>query len=389
MMTSSRPRLQVVQNDEIASAIATIRKHRPGLINDSMVVTSALVEYALSLESEKAQQTNYQTPYAMSIVKVGYTTSGHGLFPFLTGNFNRIAAIFAHIDDPQDELIDYVSRGEKPVYTFVLKGKGFTDFEFIHVASCGSFFEECLTLLVMDFKHKRDDIYLDVIRVDRFPMSYGQKSIYKYVPDLNEMVELFFKNADLTTLDLDWQGEADPYQGVKIFDTRYVDYSHALVGLKPSSAKAEHYAVENLVRSGILSVDREHFNLRYRCICDGWTEEKQDLDLYEIGLIFGNHFGYKAAFSPGRFLETFRDFTSINRDDSINAVIYVEAGKRIEVLPMEWRRDWFDYYIDGENHGAGWGLLSQDPNPFRLYDMKDFFPNELEQYKQKKKNPKQ
>jgi hypothetical protein len=62
MMSPSRPRLQVVQNDEIIQAIETIRKHRPGLINDSMVVTSALVEHALALESDKPRRTNYQTP---------------------------------------------------------------------------------------------------------------------------------------------------------------------------------------------------------------------------------------------------------------------------------------------------------------------------------------
>lgn len=51
----TRPRLQVVKNDEIVNAIQVIRKHRPGLINDSMVVTSALVEHALALEAQAAR----------------------------------------------------------------------------------------------------------------------------------------------------------------------------------------------------------------------------------------------------------------------------------------------------------------------------------------------
>jgi hypothetical protein len=167
MMTLSRPRLQVVQNDEIAQAIATIRKHRPGLINDSMVVTSALVEYALALESDKPRQNNYQTPYGMTIVGTGDVTCETGIFQFLIRNFNRIAAIFAHIDSNEDDFMDYISRGQKPVYTFVLKGKGFTDFEFIHVATTGSsLFEECLTLLVFDFKHQREDIRFNMIRAE-------------------------------------------------------------------------------------------------------------------------------------------------------------------------------------------------------------------------------
>ena len=98
-----------------------------------MVVTSALVEYALALESDKPQQANYQTPYGMTIVKTGSVSCETGIFSFLIRNFNRIAAIFGHIDNEDDDFMDYISRGKKPVYTFVLKGKGFTDFEFIHI----------------------------------------------------------------------------------------------------------------------------------------------------------------------------------------------------------------------------------------------------------------
>ena len=49
---SKRKRLQIVKNEEISEAIKTIQECRPGLINDNMVVTSALVEYALALEAE-------------------------------------------------------------------------------------------------------------------------------------------------------------------------------------------------------------------------------------------------------------------------------------------------------------------------------------------------
>ena len=192
MMAPSRPRLQVVQNDEIARAIEVIRKHRPGLINDSMLVTSALVEYALALDSDKARQVNYQTPYGMTIVNTGHITCETGVLDFLVRNFNRIAAIFAHVDNEDDTFIDYISRGEKPVYTFVLKGRKFTDFEFIHVATSGSFFEECLTLLVLDFKHHCDDIRFNVIRANQFEERWGQKTVSDYVPPLDEMAEVFF-----------------------------------------------------------------------------------------------------------------------------------------------------------------------------------------------------
>jgi hypothetical protein len=194
MMPLARPRLQVVQNDEIAKAVETIRKHRPGLINDSMVVTSALVEYALALESDKPRQADHQTPYGMTIVRTGSVTCETGIFQFLIRNFTRIAAIFAHVDNEDDTLMDYISRGEKPVYTFVFKGKGFTDFEFIHIATEGSFFEECLTLLVLDFKHHRDDIRFDVIRVNQFEERWGQKTPSAYVPSLNEMARAFFQD---------------------------------------------------------------------------------------------------------------------------------------------------------------------------------------------------
>lgn len=396
MMALSRPRLQVVQNDEIALAIETIRKHRPGLINDSMVVTSALVEYALALESDKPRQANYQTPYGMTIVKTGHVTCETGIFQFLIRNLNRIAAIFAHIDNEDDDFVDYISRGEKPVYTFVFKGKGFTDFEFIHIATDGSFFEECLTLLVLDFKHHRDDIRFNVIRAKQFEERWGQKSVSDYVPPLDEMARAFFQDESylfgggggetLCTLNLDWEADTPPYKGLEIQDTRYVDYSHALVGLKPSSLAEEKYGVEVLVRSGVLAVDRDLLHHRYRCICDGWTEERQDLDLYELGRIFGQHFGYKAIFSPARFLS---DLANITSKTDPNATVYVERGKRIEVLPMKWKDSWFTCYVDGKASNQGWSLLCNHPNPFRLYEMNDFFPDELERYKQKKKNPKQ
>jgi hypothetical protein len=396
MMALSRPRLQVVQNDEIAKAIEIIRKHRPGLINDSMVVTSALVEYALALEADKPRQANYQTPYGMTIVRTGSVTCGTGIFWFLIRNFNRIAAIFAHIDNEDDYLMDYISRGEKPVYTFVLKGKGLTDFEFIHIASSGSLFEECLTLLVLDFKHYRDDIRFDVIRANKFEERWGQKFIGDYVPDLDEMARVFFQDESYLfgggggetscTLDLDWEADTIPYQGLDVQDTRYIDYSHALVGLKPSSLAKEKYGVEKLVRSGVLAVDRDLLHHRYRCMCDGWTEERQDLDFYELGSIFGQHFGYQAIFSPARFLS---EIASVTIKTHPNATVYVEGGKRIEVLPMKWENSWFTCNVDGKASNQGWSLLDDDPNPFRLYDMNDFFPDHLEQYKQKKKNPKQ
>jgi hypothetical protein len=69
--------------------------------------------------------------------------------------------------------------------------------------------------------------------------------------------------------------------------------------------------------------------------------------------------------------------------------VYVERGKRIEVLPMKWERSCFTCHVDGKASNQGCSLLFDDPNPFRLYDMNDFFPDELERYKQKKKNPKQ
>ncbi|WP_346293992.1 hypothetical protein [Sphaerothrix gracilis] len=393
LMVRSRPRLQVVQNDEIAKAIEVIRKHRPGLINDSMLVTSALIEYALSLESDKSQQANYQTPYGMTIVRTGHVTCQTGVFDFLIRNFNRIAAIFAHIDDENDTFMDYISRGEKPVYTFVFKGKGFTDFEFIHIATEGSFFEECLTLLILDFKHHRDDIRFDVIRTSQFEVKWGEKTVSDYVPSLDEMARKFFEDESYVfgggggetsgTLDLGWEADTTPYQGLEVNDTRYVDYSHALVGLKPSSFATEKYGVGALVRSGVLAVNRDRLGQRYRCLCDGWTEEKQDLDLYELGRVFGQHFGYDAIFSPARFLE---EFTILSTENT-NAAVYVEKGKRIEVLPMKWKISWFTCYIDGKASNQGWSLLYGDPNPFRLYNMNDFFPEDLERYKQQKKRP--
>lgn len=397
MMVRSRPRLQVVQNDEIAKAIEAIRKHRPGLINDSMLVTSALVEYALALESDEPRQANYQTPYGMTIVKTGGVTCQTGIFNFLIRNLNRIAAIFAHIDNENDHFMDYISRGEKPVYTFVLKGKGFTDFEFIHVATEGSLFEECLTLLVLDFKHHRDDIRFDVIRTNSFERRWGVKTASHYVPSLDEMARTFFQDETYlfgggggetsSMFDLGWESKAPPYKGLQIEDTRYVDFSHALFGLKLSSLAVEKYGVEELIRSGILSVDRELLNGRYRCLCDDWKEEKQDLDLYELGLIFGEYFGRESIFSPARFLNEISGLRT--KDNRYNATVYVEKGKRIEVLPMEWQMSWFTCNIDGKSSDQGWSLLNDDPNPFRLYDMNDFFPKDLEQYKQKKKHPKQ
>ncbi len=396
MMALSPPRLQVVQNDEIALAIATIRKHRPGLINDSMVVTSALVEYALGLESDKPRPANYQTPYGMTIVKTGSVPSDTGIFRFLIRNFNRIAAIFAHLDNEDDEFIDYISRGKRPVYTFVFKGKGFTDFEFIHIATDGSLFEECLTLLVLDFKQHRDDIRFNVIRTNQFEERWGKKTVSNYVPSLDQMARVFFQDESYLfgggggetscTLDLDWEADTSPYKKFEMQDTRFVDYSHALVGLKPSSLAEKKYGVAELVRSGVLIVDRDLLHHRYRCICDGWTEERQDLDFYELGCIFGQHFGYQAIFSPARFLSELASSTIETRP---NATVYVEKDKRIEVLPMKWEHSWFTCNVDGKASEAGWSLLFDDPNPFRLYDMNDFFPDHLERYKQKKKKPKQ
>jgi hypothetical protein len=358
-----------------------------------MVVTSALVEYALALEADKPQQTNYQTPYGMTIIKTDGSTQ---IFSFLIRSFNRIAAILAHIDNEDDEFMDYISRRGKSVYTFVLKGKGFTDFEFIHIATSGSLFEECLTLLVLDFQYYRDDIGFYVMRANKFEERWGQKAIGDYVPDLDEMAKVFFQGEGYlsgggktsTTLDLDWEADTPPYQGLKVEDTRSIDYSHALVGLKPSSLASarEKYGVEELVRSGVLAVERYLLHHRYRCICDGWTEERQDLDLYELGLIFGHHFGYQAIFSPARFLS---EIASMATKIDPNATVYVEQGKRIEVLPMKWEDSWFTCNVDGKASNHGWSLLYDDPNPFRFYDMNDFFPDHLERYKQKKKNPKQ
>jgi hypothetical protein len=395
MMALSRPRLQVVQNDEISKAIATIRKYRPGLINDSMLVTSALVEHALALESEKAHRTsNDATPYGMTILRTGYVTSDVGIFQFLIKNLKYIAGIIAHIDSEEDEFMDYISRGKKPVYTLVMKGKGFTDFEFIHIATSGSFFEECLTLLVLDLKHHHEDIRFNVLRSKFLEDRRGKQSIGDYIPSLDEMAKMFFQDESYlfgggggqtsATLDLGWEADVLPYNGINIRDTRYVDYSHALVGLKETSLAEEKYGVENLVRSGLLVVDRNSLDRRFRCMCDGWAEEQQDLDLYEMGLIFGKHFGLESAFSPARFLS---NITSLN--DQFNAIVYVENGKRLEVIPMNWSKNsWFTYYIDGKSSAQGWSLLYDDPNPFRLYDMADFHPEHLESYKLKKKKPK-
>lgn len=394
MMALSRPRLQVVQNDEIAKAIETIRKHRPGLINDSMVVTSALVEYALGLESDKPRQANYQTPYGMTIVKTGNVPSETGIFRFLIRNFNRIAAIFAHLDNEDDEFMDYISRGKEPVYTFVLKGQGFTDFEFIHIATCGSCFEECLTLLVLDFD-QHPDIRLNVIRTNQFEERWGQKVVSDYVPSLDQMARAFFQDESLfgrgggqtsCTLDLDWEADTTTYEGFEMKDTRYVDYSHALIGLKSSSFATKRCGAEDLVRSGVLAVKRDLLHHRYRCMCDGWTEERQDLDFYELGCIFGQHFGYQAIFAPARFLS---EIASSTIASGPNATVYVDKDKRIEVLPMKWENSWFIWHIDGKASARGGSLLFDEPNPFRLYDMNDFFPDDLERYKQQKKKPKQ
>lgn len=394
-MALSRPRLQVVQNDEITNAMATIRKYRPGLINDSMIVTSALVEHALALESEKEHQPmNYGTPYGMTIVRTGQTSHDVGISKFLTKNFRRIAAIIAHIDSEEDEFMDYISRGQKPIYTFVMKGKGFTDFEFIHVATSGSLFEECLTLLVLDLKHHCDNIRFNIIRC-KFPENgWESPSIIDYVPSLNEMAKKFFQDESYlfgggggqtsTKWDLGWESDVPEYRGINIKDTRYVDYSHALIGLKEASYASTKYGVETLVRSGVLAVERDLLHRRFRCMCDGWVEEQQDLDLYEIGLIFLKHFGAKAAFSPAKILDEIA-----SPSDTFNAVVYVENSKRLEILPMDWSKDsWFTYYVDGKSSAQGWSVLYDDPNPFRLYDMTDFHPGHLEAYKQKKKKPK-
>jgi hypothetical protein len=54
----------------------------------------------------------------------------------------------------------------------------------------------------------------------------------------------------------------------------------------------------------------------------------------------------------------------------------------------EWESPWFTWTVDGKDSNQGRNFLSDDPNPFRLYDMNDFFPDHLERYKQKKKTPK-
>ncbi|MEG5049838.1 MULTISPECIES: hypothetical protein [unclassified Microcoleus] len=395
-MALPRPRLQLVQNDEIVKAIETIRKHRPGLINDSMVATSALVEYALTLESDKPRQTNYQTPYGMTIVKTGHVTAETGIFNFLIQNLKYMAAIFAHIDNIDETFIDYVSRGGYPVYTFVFKGKGFTDFEFVHIATQGSYFEECLTLLVLDFKHHREDIRFNVIHVNQFEERWGKKFVSDYVPSLDEMAKAFFQDENYLfggeggrtscTWGLGWEADTTQYQGFEMQDTRYVDYSRALVGLKPSSLGTEKYGVAGLVRSGVLSVDQKSLHLRFRCMCDGWVEEQQYLDFYELGRIFTKHFGYKAIFSPASFLSQISPIVNIS---PLKASVYAEKDKRIEVLPMNWEYPWFTCIIDGKASDEGMSLLRDNPNPFRLYDMNDFFPDDLERYKQKKKTPKQ
>jgi hypothetical protein len=399
MMTLSRPRLQVVQSDEIAKAIATIRKYRPGLINDSMVVTSALVEHALALGSEKTPQpSNYGTPYGMTIVRAGDTSLDVGILQFLSKNFRRIAAIIAHIDNEKDEFMDYISRGQEPVYTFVMKGKGFTDFEFIHVASGDSLFEACLTLLVLDLKHHCDDIRFNVIRSKFHEDSGEQQFAVDYVPSLDEMAKLFFKDEfylfdrggnTSMTLDLGWEADLPEYHGLNVKDTRYVDYSHALIGLKESSIQEtkSKYGVEDLVRSGVLSVSRDVLHRRFRCMCDGWEEERQTLDLYEIGRIFLKHFKVGAIFSAARILNI---LTSMGNSDRPISIVYIESDKRIEILPVDWGKiSWFTYYVEGKSSNSGWSCLDDDPNPFRLYDMADFYPEHLEIYKQKKKKPKQ
>jgi hypothetical protein len=235
-----------------------------------------------------------------------------------------------------------------------------------------------------------------VIYASQFEERWGQKSVSDYVPPLDEMARAFFQDESYLfgggggetscTWDLDWEAETTPYQGFEMSDTRYVDYSHALVGLKLSSFATEKYGVGDLVRSGVLAVDRDVLRHRYRCLCDGWTEERQDLDLYELGCIFGQHFGLKAIFSPARFLSEIASSTS---KTTSNATVYVEKDKRIEVLPIKWEDSWFTCTVDGKASNQGWSLLYSNPNPFRLYDMNDFFPNDLELYKQKKKNPKQ
>lgn len=401
MMALSRPRLQVVQNDEITKAIATIRKHRPGLINDSMLVTSALVEHALALESEKKQQpASYSTPYGMTIVQTGETTSDVGIFRFLSRNFKRIAGIIVHIDSEKynhlDHLdyMDYISRGQKPAYTFIMKGNGFTDFEFIHISACTSLFEECLTLLVLDLNHHFDDIIVTIMRANFPEDSWEKKTAFGYIPSLDNMANEFFKGNfhlfggwydTIGKLDLQWEEEYPAYSGINIEDTRYVDYSHALVGLKESSCHSikSQYAVKQLIGSGVLAVQRNLLHRRFRCMCDGWSEEKQNLDLYEIGIIFLKHFGVEGAFSPARILH---EITVLEKQH--NACVYIENSHRIEILPMDWTENsWFTYYVDGKSSASGWSLLYDDPNPFRLYDMADFYPDHLEAYKQKKKKP--
>ncbi|KAM3090418.1 hypothetical protein ACKFKF_34870, partial [Phormidesmis sp. 146-12] len=212
---------------------------------------------------------------------------------------------------------------------------------------------------------------LIVLRTEFSRNRWREKSIDDYIPSLDEMAAVFFQNESYlfgggggqvsTTWSLNWEANVPQYNGIDIKDTRYVDYSHALVGLKDSSLETKKYGVEELIRSGVLAVERDSLHRRFRCMCDRWTEEQQNLDLYELSLIFVKHFEVNAFFSPARFL---CEITSLAATDQSNATVYVEKGKRIEVLPMNWSdNSWFTYYRDGKPEGDGWSLLWDDPNP--------------------------
>jgi hypothetical protein len=58
-------------------------------------------------------------------------------------------------------------------------------------------------------------------------------------------------------------------------DTRYVDYSYALVGLKPSSLGTEKYGVEDLARSGVLAVIKMYYIIGIAaCVMGGQKNNK-------------------------------------------------------------------------------------------------------------------
>lgn len=379
----SRPRLQVVQSEEIVAAIRKIQEHQPGLINDTMVVTSALIEYANALELQQPQQDKPNTSYTMIVTGTGSSTYDTDVFKYLIGNLNRIAGIFAHIDKSGDDFKDYISRGKKPTYTFVIKGQGSTDFEFMHIAtSKGSFFPECLSLLVWDFITFSSHIRFNCIYSNRMNEGWRQDYCWSYVPSLDEMATLFFDGSSYQYLEIDWRGNASPYNNLAIDDTRYVDYSKILKGLKISSLEGGKYEIERLTQSGVTTLNRVLLSYRFRCRCESWEIEQQDLDLYELGCIFIQHFGTQSLFSPAKFLNAVSSNADLNM---AKATVYVHKNKRIEVLPMSWKKSLFTCNIDDKKFCTILKNLSDDPNPFKLFDMAEYFPENLAAYKKKKK----